>query len=83
MPTVLKIHFGSFLIKFFVVFRKSPGRAPINRSISADPNMNDPEIQAKIGNRMTKTVEKSIGEYSRMSRDLNWSTQNKLKVLHI
>jgi hypothetical protein len=43
-------------------FRKSPaGRAAINRSISADPNLNDPEIAAKIGNRMTKTVEKSIG----------------------
>ena len=45
----------------FRIFRKSPGRTAINRSISADPNMNDPEIQAKIGNRMTKTVEKSIG----------------------
>jgi hypothetical protein len=45
----------------FLFFRKSPGRAAINRSISADPNLNDPEIQAKIGNRMTKTVEKTIG----------------------
>ena len=47
--------------KEFWICRKSPGRTAINRSISADPNMNDPEIQAKIGNRMTKTVEKSIG----------------------
>ena len=49
------------ITKGFRIYRKSPGRAAINRSISADPNMNDPEIQAKIGNRMTKTVEKSIG----------------------
>ena len=37
-----------------------------NRSMSHDPDMskldlNDPDIKAKIGNRQTKTVEKSIG----------------------
>lgn len=38
-----------------------------NRSMSHDPDMskldlNDPDIKAKIGNRQTKTVEKSIGK---------------------
>lgn len=46
--------------------RKSPGRTTkptaLNRSYSADPNLNDPAIQAKIGNRMTKTVDKTIGK---------------------
>ena len=44
--------------------RKSPGRTMnvLNRSMSADPNLNDPKIQAKIGNRMTKTINKTIGE---------------------
>lgn len=44
--------------------RKSPGRSinALNRSISADPNLNDPNVQAKIGNRMTKTINKTIGE---------------------
>lgn len=37
-----------------------PGR--FDRSISADPNLNDPAIQAKIGNRATKVVQKSIGK---------------------
>ena len=44
--------------------RKSPGRPMsnlLNRSVSADPNLNDPAIKAKIGNRMTKTVNKTIG----------------------
>ena len=41
--------------------RKSPGRFPLNRSISADPNLNDPKIRAKIGNRQIKTVNKTIG----------------------
>jgi len=43
--------------------RKSPGRSMnvLNRSISADPNLNDPKVQAKIGNRMTKTINKTIG----------------------
>jgi len=42
---------------------KAPGRpmSVLNRSISADPNLNDPAIRAKIGNRMTKTVNKTIG----------------------
>ena len=40
-----------------------------NRSTSHDPDMskldlNDPEIKAKIGNRMTKTVERSVGMLS-------------------
>ena len=34
-----------------------------NRSKSAnDDRLNDPEVQAKIGNRMTKTVDKTIGK---------------------
>ena len=43
---------------------KAPGRpmSVLNRSISADPNLNDPAIRAKIGNRMTKTVNKTIGK---------------------
>ena len=41
--------------------RKSPGRFPLNRSVSADPNLNDPKIQAKIGNRQIKTINKTIG----------------------
>ena len=40
-----------------------PGRFPLNRSMSADPNLNDPKIQAKIGNRQIKTVNKTIGEF--------------------
>ena len=46
--------------------RKSHGRSMnvLNRSISADPNLNDPKVQAKIGNRMTKTINKTIGEYT-------------------
>ena len=44
--------------------RKSPGKSMnvLNRSISADPDLNDPKIQAKIGNRMTKTINKTIGK---------------------
>ena len=46
--------------------RKSPGRPMsnlLNRSVSHDPNaLNDPNIKAKIGNRMTKTVNKTIGK---------------------
>ena len=34
----------------------------MNRSISADPQLNDPAILAKIGNRATKVVQKSIGK---------------------
>jgi len=43
--------------------RKSPGRSMnvLNRSISADPNLNDPNVRAKIGNRQVKTVNKTIG----------------------
>lgn len=37
-------------------------KSAYNRSMSAEPNLNDPEIQAKIGNRMTKTVDKQIGK---------------------
>ena len=40
-----------------------PGRFPLNRSMSADPNLNDPKIQAKIGNRQIKTINKTIGEF--------------------
>ena len=45
--------------------RKSPGRSMnvLNRSISADPNLNDPNVRAKIGNRQVKTVNKTIGKY--------------------
>ena len=44
--------------------RKSPGRSinALNRSISADPNLNDPKVQAKIGNRAVKQINKTIGE---------------------
>jgi hypothetical protein len=41
------------------------GKTGYNRSVSAensDPRLNDPAIQAKIGNRQTKTVEKTIGK---------------------
>ena len=45
-------------------------KSAYNRSTSHDPDMskldlNDPEIKAKIGNRMTKTVERSVGKLFR------------------
>jgi hypothetical protein len=30
--------------------------------MSAEPDLNDPAVQAKIGNRATKTVDKTIGK---------------------
>ena len=45
--------------------RKSPGRSinALNLHMSGGHNINDPNIQAKIGNRMTKTINKTIGEF--------------------
>ncbi|XP_059079452.1 LIM domain-containing protein 1-like isoform X2 [Tigriopus californicus] len=39
----------------------APPRPAMNRSVSADPRLDDPEIQAKLGNRATKVVQKSLG----------------------
>jgi len=33
-----------------------------SRSMSAEPDLNDPAIKARLGNRATKTVEKSVGK---------------------
>ena len=41
---------------------RPPSQTNINRSFSADPDLNDPAIQAKIGNRATKVVQRSIGK---------------------
>ena len=42
-------------------------KSAFNRSMSHEPDMskldlNDPDIKAKIGNRATKTIEKSVGK---------------------
>jgi len=34
----------------------------LNRSMSCDPNLDDPAVQAKIGGRLTKTINKTIGK---------------------
>lgn len=41
-----------------------------NRSMSADPRLDDPDIKAKIGNRATKTVQKSIGKCGMCKRPI-------------
>ena len=38
----------------------------LNRSMSCDPNLDDPAVQAKIGGRLTKTINKTIGMYGEM-----------------
>ena len=39
----------------------SNGKNTPSSNGNTDPRLNDPAIQAKIGNRQTKTVEKTIG----------------------
>ena len=34
--------------------------------MSCDPNLDDPAVQAKIGGRLTKTINKTIGMYGEM-----------------
>lgn len=46
-------------------------RSQFHRSFSAEPNMSDPAILAKIGNRAVKTVQRSIGNCGACNRPIN------------
>eukprot|EP00095_Tigriopus_kingsejongensis_P007736 maker-scaffold200_size264178-snap-gene-1.16 protein:Tk07736 transcript:maker-scaffold200_size264178-snap-gene-1.16-mRNA-1 annotation:"lipoma-preferred partner homolog isoform x4" len=49
----------------------APPRPAMNRSMSADPRLDDPEIQAKLGNRATKVVQKSLGACGVCGKGIN------------